>query len=148
MQILLVAVGSINSLIDGAMAAVNIRLDYLFICVLKMGMLGLGLATSISYWAVFLVLGSYYFTGKATITLRFQGILLSDLGEIIKIGFPGAIVTFCLALRGIILNSMLLHYAGNDGVSALSALNTCGGLLFAITAGLGAATRLLVSIYV
>lgn len=94
------------------------------------------------------MLGSYYITGRATITFRFGGILWSDLGEIIKIGFPGAIVSFCLAVRGIVLNAMLLRYSGNDGVSALAALNTCGGLLYAVTAGLGSATRLLVSIYV
>ena len=132
----------------GVMAAVNLGLDYLFLYRLQMGMLGLGLATSISYWAVLLVLGTYYMTGKATISFRLKGMLRSDLGKIIAIGFPGAIVTFCLAVRGIILNALLLRYAGNDGVSALSALNTCGGLLFAISAGLGAATRLLVSIYI
>ena len=130
------------------MAVVNLGLDYLLICVLHMGMLGLGLATSVSYWAVFFVMGSYYFTKKATIKYRRQGIVWSDIKDILKIGFPGAIVTFCLAVRGIILNALLLHYAGNDGVSALSALNTCGGLLFAISAGLAAATRLLVSIYI
>ena len=92
----------------GVMAAVNIGLDYLLIHELHMGMLGLGLATSLSYWAAFAVLGSYYFTGKATITFRFRGILWSDLGKIIIIGFPGAIVTFCLAVRGIALNAMLL----------------------------------------
>lgn len=130
------------------MAAVNIGTDYLFLNELHMGMLGLGLATTISYWAVFAVLGSYYLTGKATILFRFRGIVWGDLGEIIRIGFPGAIVTFCLAVRGIVLNALLLRYAGNDGISALSALNTCGGLLFAISAGLGSATRLLVSIYI
>ncbi len=130
------------------MASINIGMDYLFLNELHMGMLGLGLATTISYWAVFVVLGSHYLTGKATILFRFRGIAWSDLGEIIKIGFPGAIVTFCLAVRGIVLNALLLRYAGNDGISALSALNTCGGLLFAISAGLGSATRLLVSIYI
>ncbi len=130
------------------MAIVNIGLDYLLICVKHMGMFGLGLATSVSYWAVFIVLGSYYFSGKVTIKFKRHGIVWSDMTDILKIGFPGAIVTFCLAVRGIVLNGLLLHYAGNDGVSALSALNTCGGLFFAISAGLAAATRLLVSIYI
>ena len=130
------------------MAAVNIGLDYLLIRRLNMGMLGLGLATSASYWAAFAVLGSYYLTGKATVRFRRQGIEWKDLGTIIQIGFPGAIVTFCLAVRGVALNALLLRYSGNDGVCALSVLNTCGGLLYAVTAGLGSATRLLVSIYI
>ena len=130
------------------MAAVNVGLDYLFIHELGMGMLGLGLATSVSYWAAFAVLGSYYFTGKATIVFRRQGIDWKDFQKIVIIGFPGAIVTFCLAVRGVVLNALLLRYSGNDGICALSALNTCGGLLYAVTAGLGSATRLLVSIYI
>ncbi len=132
----------------GVMAAVNIGLDYLLVKVLRMGMLGLGLATSASYWAAFLVLGTYYLTGKAAITFRLRGIRRSDLWPVLKIGFPGAVVTLCLAIRGVALNAILLRYAGNDGVGALSALNTCGGLLYAITAGLASATRLLVSIYI
>ena len=43
----------------GLMTLVNAALDYVFIVVLRMGMFGLGLSTSISYWTFFLVLGSY-----------------------------------------------------------------------------------------
>ena len=132
----------------GTMAAVNIALDYLFIVVLEMGMLGLGLATALSYWALFLVLGSYYLTGKAQISFRLQSVRSSDLGPIVKTGLPGAVVIFCLAVRGVVLNLLLLRYAGNDGVGALSALNTCGGMLYAVTAGIASATRLLSSVYI
>ncbi len=132
----------------GVMSVLNVFLDWLFLVVLHMGMLGLGLATSISTWALFLIQASFYLTGKANITIQLKGFRWGDLWDMIKIGLPGAIVVFCLAARGIILNNLLLSSAGNDGVSALSALNTCGGFLYAITAGLGSATRLLVSIYV
>ncbi len=132
----------------GVMSVLNVFLDWLFLVVLNMGMLGLGLATSISTWALFLIQASFYLTGKANVTIQLRGLRWGDLWDMIKIGLPGAIVVFCLAARGIILNNLLLSSAGNDGVSALSALNTCGGFLYAITAGLGSATRLLVSIYV
>ncbi len=132
----------------GVMAVLNVGLDWLFIVKMNMGMLGLGLATSVSCWALFLIQVSFYLFKKATVTFRLRGIQWADAFAMIKIGLPGAIVVFCLAIRGIILNNLLLHYAGNDGVSALSALNTCGGFLYAITAGVGSATRLLDSIYI
>lgn len=130
------------------MLAVNTLLDVLFIVVLRMGMFGLGLATSISYWAFFLVLGSHYFTEKAIIKFSLHGIVKADLGTIIRIGIPGAIVTLCLTIRGFILNAVLMKVSGSAGVAALSALNTFGGLLYATAGGLASTTRLLISVYV
>lgn len=129
------------------MMAVNAALDYLFIVVLKRGLFGLGLATTVSYWAFFILLGSYYFGSKAVIKFSFKGMKAADLGRIISVGFPGAIVTLCLSLRGFAINAILLRYSGRDGVAALSALNTFGGLLYAVTAGVASTTRLLVSVY-
>ena len=131
----------------GAMMAVNAGLDYLFIVVLKWEMLGLGLATSVSYWVFLLILGAYYFRKKAIIRFEVKGIRWSDLGEMIRIGIPGAIVILCLAIRGFVINAMLLKYS-REGVAVLSALNTFGGLLYATTAGLASTTRLLISVYV
>ncbi|MCR5303573.1 MAG: ATP-binding protein [Lachnospiraceae bacterium] len=130
------------------MAVVNVSLDILFVQELGLGMLGLGLATTLSYWASFVVMFLYYLRGRATITFDRKYIDLKDTGSLVKIGAPGAVTVFCLAVRGLLLNYILMMFTGRDGVSALSALNTCGGLLFALTAGEGAATRLLSSIYI
>ena len=131
-----------------AMMVANLLLNYLFIKILGLGMLGLGLATTISYMVFFVVLGLYYFSSKAVIKFIWQYIEVHDLVPIVTIGMPGALSTVCLAIRGILLNVLLLKTAGNDGISALSALNTFGYLLYAVTAGLAAATRLLVSVYI
>ncbi len=129
------------------MMIVNAALDCLFILVLHWGMFGLGLATSISCWVFFFVLGSYYLTAKAAIRFDRKGIRIRDLLSIVRIGAPGAVVTLCLSIRGFAVNTILLHASGSAGVAALSALNTFGGLLYAVTGGLAAATRLLVSVY-
>ena len=118
----------------GAMMAANVALDLLFIKKLALGMFGLGLATSISCWIFFAVLISYYFTPKAVIRFDIRSLLWSDFLPILKIGVPGALVTFCLAARGIIINAQLLACSGSDGVAALAALNTYGYLLYAVTA--------------
>ena len=131
----------------GAMMVVNAGLDILFVKVLPWGMFGLGLSTTISCWVFFLILGSYYFTNRAIIKFDRHGIRWSDLCPIVKIGLPGALLSLCLAIRGVTLNASLIHYSGAAGVAALSALNTFGALLYATTAGLAAATRLLASIF-
>ena len=130
------------------MMAVNAALDYLFIVVFRWELFGLGLATALSYWAFFLVLASYYLQKRAVLRFSFRGIEAGDLWPIVRIGFPGALVVLCLALRGFAINALLLDCAGRDGVAALAALNTFGGLLYAATAGVASATRLLVSVYI
>ena len=64
----------------------------------------------------------------------------------LKIGFPGAMLVFCLALRGMVLNRILLRYAGDDGLSALSALSMINGLNVAFALGVGATLRVLASV--
>ena len=130
------------------MAVVNAALDYVFLNVFKWGLFGLGLATTISYWVFFLVLGSYYFTKKPVIKFSVRGMKGADLKSIFVIGVPGAVGMFCIAIRGIILNQILTRCSGNDGLAALSSLNAFGCLLFSVTAGVAAATRLLVSVYI
>ncbi len=132
----------------GAMLVVNIITDYIFVAVLKWGTYGLGIATSISNWVFFVVLGSYYFTSKVIIKFDMRHIILHDIVDIVRIGAPGAVGQLCLAIRGQLMNRIILNYAGENGISAFSAINTFGGFYYATTAGVAAATRLLVSIYV
>ena len=129
------------------MAVVNAVLDYVFLNVCKWGLFGLGLATTISYWVFFLVLGSYYLTKKPVIKFSVRGIKASDLKTIFTIGVPGAVGMFCIAIRGVVLNQILTHSAGTDALAALSSLNAFGCLLFSVTAGVATATRLLASVY-
>ncbi|MCR5201672.1 MAG: ATP-binding protein [Lachnospiraceae bacterium] len=134
----------------------NVLLDLFLVVKLQMGLFGLGLATSISLWLFVIVLGAYYFSGKSLIKFTFKELEIRDLWDIIKVGFPGAVLIFVMAIRGVFLNAILLNTAGfgplptsgSDAISALSALNTFGSLLYAATAGVANATRLLISVYI
>lgn len=130
------------------MAITNISLDLLFVAVLNMGMLGLGLATSISNWAYLAFLASYYFTKKAIIKFDFKCIELKDLLEITRIGVPGAVTQLGQVIRGIVLNYIFLIFVGDSGVAAYAAVCSFGGIFFAVNSGIMAATRLLISVYV
>lgn len=131
----------------GVMLVSNCLMDILLVSVFGMGIFGLGLATSISNWLYTIFLMTYYFTDKAIIRFERKGADMKDLPEIVKIGFPGAINQGCQIIRGIVLNALMLKYAGSDGLSAYAAINTFGGIFFAVTAGVSAASRLLISVY-
>lgn len=126
----------------------NIALDVLLVAVLKMGVFGLAIATSLSNLIYFLILAPYYLTKKAQLHYHIKKILWKVMGRLIKIGVPGALLVFCLAIRGIVINRILLSYAGNDGLSAMSAFNMISGIFLAYCLGNGSAVRMLTSVFV
>ena len=64
----------------------------------------------------------------------------------IKIGIPGALLVFCLSVRGIVINRLLLQYSGNDGLSAMSAFNMIRGIFIAYCLGNGSIIRMLIRV--
>ena len=125
----------------------NIVLDLVFVTAMDLGTFGLALATGVSNIAYFLVLVPYYFTPKAQLKFTLHGILWRELFPLIKIGFPGALLVFCLAIRNLILNYLLLTYAGNDGLSASSAFGMICGLEIAFCLGNGSVVRIMASVF-
>lgn len=115
---------------------------------LHMGIWGLALATSFSNLVYFLILVPYYFSKKCQLHFGLKKILWKDLGRLIKIGVPGALLVFCIALRVIVINRVLLKYSGNDGLSAMSSFNMICGLLIAYCLGNGSVVRMLTSVFV
>lgn len=125
----------------------NIILDLLFVAMLGMGVWGLALATSFSTWIYLLVLAAYYLSGKGQLKYDRRNIEWKDSWSIFRIGFPGALLVFCLAIRGIVINRILLTYSGQDGLSAQAAFNMVSGLFIAVALGTGATLRILASVF-
>jgi Na+-driven multidrug efflux pump/anti-sigma regulatory factor (Ser/Thr protein kinase) len=126
----------------------NVTLDVLLVAVFKLGVWGLALATSISNTIYLLILLPYYFTSKAQLHYSFKKAKWSDLGSLIGIGFPGALLIFCLSFRGIVINRILLKYSGNDGLSAMASFSMVSGMFIAYCLGNGSIVRMFVSIFV
>lgn len=125
----------------------NVVLDITFVAVLKMGIWGLALATSFSNLTYFLILVPYYLTGKSQLSYYIKKIQWQDAVPLTRIGSPGALLVFCLAIRGIVINRVLLTYAGNDGLSAMSAFSMVNGFFIAYCLANGAIVRMLVSVF-
>ena len=130
------------------MIAVNVALDILFVAVWNMGVRGLALSTSVANWAYFLVIAQYYLTKKAQLKPSLRLIDWRELASVINIGFPNALLVVCLALRSLVINRILLTYAGSDGLSALSSFNMVCGLILAVALGAGALVRMLASVFI
>ena len=130
------------------MIAVNVALDILFVAVMKKGVWGLALATSLANWAYFLVLAPYYLSEKAQLKPGLKCISWRELPSLLQIGFPNALLVVCLAARSLVINRILLAWSGQDGLSALSAFNMICGLILAVALGAGAVIRTLSSVFI
>jgi len=131
-----------------AMVLTNIVLDVVFVAVLKLEIRGLALATALSNWVYFLILVPHYFTKKAQFRYSIKAICWRELLEMTKIGLPGATLIFYLSVRTLLINRILLQYAGQEGLSAASAFNMISGLFIALCLGIGAVVRMLTSVFV
>ncbi len=131
-----------------AMMVSNTLFDWLFIVRMDLGMLGLGLASSLSNLVFVFVLLSRYFSGKTSMHFSLKLIAWKQLGKVIYIGLPGAITTFCLSVKWTLYNYLLTNYGGDGALGAYAAFGSLGAFFFAITAGIGTTTRLLASVYV
>ena len=126
----------------------NAVLDLLFVIGWNMGAFGLALATSVSNWLYCCTVGCYYLTKKAQLKPSLKLIEWKELPQVIQTGLPAALLVGCLAARSLILNRLLLRYAGEDGLSALSAFNMVCSLILAVAIGTGATVRMLSSVFI
>ncbi|MBQ6588863.1 MAG: ATP-binding protein [Butyrivibrio sp.] len=126
----------------------NITLNIALVAVFNMGIFGLALSTSICNWIYFIILVTYYFGKKSQLKYSFRSALWGDAWNMLKIGFPGALLVLCLSFRDVVLNRIILNVAGQDGMSAKSALGMVGGLFIALCLGTGTVVRTLGSVHV
>lgn len=130
------------------MIATNSICDYVFVAVLPWGLFGLGLATTIGNLVFTVIMAAHYFTGKASIKLDMRSVAGRDLGDIVRIGAPGATTQLAQLVRASALNALMLRIGGENAMAAFSAVNSFGSVAYAATAGVASATLLLFSVYV
>ena len=125
---------------------VNILLNFLFVQVLHMEAFGLALASALGMWVFLAVQAQAFLTGKSY--FRFQGrkIEWKELGQMVRIGLPGAAVNLYQTARGLIVNHLLDVFVGSVGISAFAAANNFLNIFWAIPAGMLAVSRMIISV--
>ena len=120
-------------------ALLNIILDPIFIFALNLGVAGAAWVTVISQF-VSLVFVMGYFNSKWTrLRFRFKYMKLEAklTGKIIAIGFAPFIMQFAMSLVGILQNTIILKYGGDDALTAMTIFFTVFTFIFMPMMGIG-----------
>ncbi|MDO4731145.1 MAG: MATE family efflux transporter [Clostridia bacterium] len=124
----------------------TVALNYLFIVVLKLEAFGLALASSIGLWVFFLVQAQYYLGRRSEFSFSFKNLDWKDSKQLFKIGLTSALSRVYRGISSIIVNALLLHYAGSIGLSAFVACNTFMDLFWSVPVGMYTVSRMLISV--
>ena len=92
---------------------VSLLANLVFLRVLNLGAFGLALSTSVGMWMFFAIQAAGFFGRRNgyRFSLSLHGLRWNDLGTILKVGLPGAVNFGYQAVRGLILNRLILQYA-------------------------------------
>ena len=126
--------------------ATNAVLDLVLIAVLKLGTLGLGLASATSMWVFFAVQAQYYMSGKSDLRFSFKGADFRQIAQIFRRGYSDALSRFVEMFRAIIVNMLILQFVGSVGLSSFAAVNSVMAVLWPVIFGMLAVMRMLLSI--
>jgi putative MATE family efflux protein len=101
-------------------AVLNIILDAIFIVVLKMGVMGAGLATIISQIVSMIYLFSYYFSGNSYLKIRWRNLRpdFSILKQMLAIGIGSFVQTMAGSISAMLLIHLVVKYGGDVALGA------------------------------
>ena len=112
-----------------------------------LGLLGIGLAYSLSSFAAFLILLPG-FIGKSK-TFRFQKAAFdpSLVAEAARRGLPSLLFTGGMLVKNSLTNYTLMTYVGNDGIAIANVLGSVCGIVGTFCGGYGSAYSTLASLF-
>ena len=130
-----------------SMTAADVALDFLNVLVLRGGMFGMGLASSLSYY-IALLIGAFYFCSKKSV-FRFSARLISraKIAELLKNGVPAVFNMASAVILVFVMNRLLLGVGGSDAVAAYSVLTTLGNSSNCVTTGIGGVSLTLSGVF-
>lgn len=124
----------------------NVILDYIFIKIFNMGMLGGALATGIAPLVGLLILSTHFIKKKNNVKLT-KDIKGENISlDIIKTGFPSFIIELSSGIVIFAFNAVILNISGNISVSAYTVIANLSLIVVAIFQGVAQAVQPIVSI--
>jgi len=126
------------------MTVLDIAGDLLNVFVIRGGMLGIGLATTISYLVALLIMGLHFVRKDIIFRFSFRGMTLKDFIEILYIGAPSAVGAASTALRTLVHNRILAGTAMSvNAVAAFGVLNTVFNFTSCVLIGVAVTTSMI-----
>ncbi len=130
------------------LSATNAIFDYVFVGVFKMGMFGMGLATSIAYVASLLIAFTHLTKKINTLHFRFRELRnISVLITVANYGTPSAIYMLASMVRLWLINALFISLAITGALSAFAVLSSLSAVINGIIMGTGNAIAPLISIF-
>ncbi len=104
----------------------NILFDYIFICIMGMGVAGAALATGIGQTLGFIILLLHFIRKKSSLHIEKESLLpdINVVKDIIVIGFPSFLSMVGVSLFMSVFNVNLNKYGGVPAVTAMAAINS------------------------
>ena len=125
----------------------DIAFDLLNVFVFHGGTLGMGLASSFSYYLALIVGLAYFFRKDCLFKLRLKTIRRKVCGELLKYGVPTIINSLAMVVLVFTLNKILLGAGGNRAVAAYSVISTVGNICYCFGSGVASVALLLAAIF-
>ena len=126
----------------------NIVGDLINVFVLDGGLWGMGIATTVSYWAAAGVLFLHFFKPNSNFFFALEALSLKHFREMILIGLPVILGRGTAVLRLAFFTRMSVTLAWGVGVAAYAAIENFAGLLEIIPKALGASTQMIMGILI
>ena len=129
------------------MTILDIAFDLINVFLINGGIFGMGLASSLSYYAAVIV-GIGYFLGKDCIfRLQRKGLNYAMLRRIVSGGIPTVINQLSLVLLVLLNNNLLKTTGGNVAVAAYSLISSISNLCYAFCNGISSVALMMASIF-
>lgn len=119
----------------GTMVVSDIILDLLNVFVFKLGMLGMGIASSISYYLASTIGLIYFLKKDCMFHFSVKKIHLQKVRSLLSAGIPNIINMLSTVLLTLTLNHILMVVSGSIGVAAYSIVSTISNIGYAFSSG-------------
>ena len=126
------------------MSASNIILDFVMV---KMGMFGMALATTISYCLALGTAFLHFFKKTSTLRLVKPKNLFGEILQTVSTGFPTAISRISDTIKVMLLNNMMVAFVSVAAVTALNVRTQANNFLSAVIIGVGQAATPTISMF-
>ena len=129
------------------MTVSDVVFDFLNVLVFRGGTFGMGLASSLSYYAAVAVGLGYFLRKDCVFRLRRDGLRPDMLRELLLNGVPTIINQLSLVLLVLLFNRILRAVGGNLAVAAYSVISTVSNLCYAFSSGIASVALMLSAIF-
>lgn len=130
-----------------AMTLFDVLFDLLNVFLFHGGTLGMGIASSLSYYIAFAIGGAYFLKKDCMFRFRLRKIKQRTAIDILKNGVPTMFNQVSLVLLVFLLNKLLLAVGGNLSVASYSIISTVGNICYCFGAGIGSVALMLASVF-